>query len=87
MFSQELNVYPSFPHSNTCNIQLVFIQEWCDDVNITPISSQPAPQPKPKKDEQKKRKRPKKGKPLKKLTKGISACSFSQLKTDQRFTF
>ena len=44
--------------------------------------SQPAPQPKPKKDEKKKRKRPKKGKPLKKLTKGISACSFSQLKTD-----
>ena len=45
--------------------------------------SQPAPQPKPKKDEKKKRKRPKKGKPLKKLTKGISACSFSQLKTDK----
>lgn len=44
--------------------------------------SQPAPQPKPKKDEKKKRKRPKKGKPLKKLIKGISACSFSQLKTD-----
>ena len=49
--------------------------------------SQPAPQPKPKKDEKKRRKRAKKGKPLKKLTKGISACSFSLLKTDKRFTF